>query len=325
MSDTVSRARAREKRTQGRKLTVYGALAANVGIAIAKLVAALTSGSASMLAESVHSLADTGNELLLLVGLRLSRRPPHPQHPYGHGKESYFWGLLVAMLLFVGGGVVSLYRGVARMLAPEPVRHPLASFVVLGVALAFDGGSLAIGLRQLRHVHRGESLWAAFRHSKDPAVFAVVAEDSAGVAGAAMAFAGLFAAWWFGLPWLDGLGSFGIGAILCVVATVLMLETRGLLLGEAANPALVADVARLVAADDAVCSAGEPLTMHLGPDEILLNIDVGFRADLDMHELQASVERIESAIRRAHPSVSRVYLRARSLCASNVPASGSPA
>jgi cation diffusion facilitator family transporter len=300
-------------REQGRKLTVYGALAANLGIAVAKFVGASISGSSAMLSEGIHSVADSGNELLLLLGLHLSRRPADKQHPYGHGKETYLWGFVVAIMLFAAGGGMSIYEGIQHVLAPHRVGNPRWSLVVLGVALLFEGTSLVIGVRQLDKGEPRSTRWQSFRASKDPSVFTVVAEDTAAVAGIFVAFASVLSSWLFDLPILDGLGSLAIGVLLCVVASLLAYESRGLLLGESAGSKLVSDLKRIVGADDAVCRAGEPMTMQLGPDEILLNLDVDFRQDLDMRELREAVDRLEANIRRAHPRVTRIFLEARSL------------
>lgn len=300
-------------RDEGRKLTVYGALAANLGIAVAKFVAAGASGSSAMLSEGIHSVADSGNELLLLLGLHLRRRPPDRQHPYGHGKELYVWGFVVAIVLFAAGGGMSLYEGVQHVLSPRSVRDPIWNFAVLGVALLFEGTSLVIGVRQLDKRRRRLNRWQAFRASKDPAVFTVVGEDSAAVGGILIAFTTLLASWLFDVPVLDGIGSLVIGVLLSVVAGVLAYESRGLLLGESASRPLVDDLRRIVGEDAAVCRVGEPMTMQLGPDEILLNLDVDFRQELTMGELRDAVDRLEANIRRAHPRVTRIFLEARSL------------
>ncbi len=300
-------------REQGRKLTVYGALAANLGIAVAKFVGAGVSGSSTMLSEGIHSVADSGNELLLLLGLHLSRRPPDEQHPYGHGKETYLWGFVVAIMLFAAGGGMSIYEGLQHVLEPRHIRNPTWNFVVLGVALVLEGTSLCIGVRQLDKREPHSSRWRAFRASKDPSVFTVVAEDTAAVGGIFIAFASVHSSWHLNHPILDGVGSLAIGVLLCVVASLLAYVSRGLLVGESAGSRLVEDLARIVSRDPAVCRAGEPMTMQLGPDEILLNLDVDFRQDLDMRELREAIDRLEANIRRAHPRVTRIFLEARSL------------
>ncbi len=297
----------------GRRLTVYGALAANVAIAVAKFIAAAASGSSAMLSEAIHSLADSGNELLLMLGLRLSRRPPDRRHPYGHGRDLYLMGLVVSMLLFGIGGGMSLYQGFEHLHRPSVPSDPMWNFVVLGVAFVFEGASLINALRELDKTRRGRTRFQTFRSSKDPAVFIVVAEDTAALAGVLVAFGGVLGSWLWGLPELDGVASLLIGVILCVVAGVLAYESRGLLVGESASPALVDDVRRLVSEDQDVRRVGEPMTMHLGPEEILLNLELEFRPDLTMRDLRAAVDRLESRIRGAHPHVTRIFLEARAL------------
>jgi cation diffusion facilitator family transporter len=301
------------RRVSGRRFTVYGALAANVAIAVSKFIAAAASGSSAMSSEAVHSLADSGNELLLLLGLRLSRRPPDRRHPYGHGKELYLMSLVVSILLFGMGGGMSLYQGVVHVSHPHALSDPTWNFVVLGVAFVFEGASLLNAVRELDKTRRGRTRFDAFRASKDPAVFIVVAEDAAALAGVLVAFAGVLGSWLWGMPALDGVASLLVGVILCVVAGILANESRGLLVGESASGALVNDVRRLVCEDGDVRRVGEPMTMHLGPEEILLNLELEFRHDLTMPELRAAVDRLESRIRRAHPHVTRIFLEARAL------------
>jgi cation diffusion facilitator family transporter len=301
------------RRVSGRRFTVYAALAANVAIAASKFVAAALSGSSAMLSEAIHSLADAGNELLLLLGLRLSRRPPDRRHPYGHGKELYLMSLVVSILLFGMGGGMSLYQGVLHVQRPVPLRDPIGSIVVLGVAFVFEGASLVNAVRELGKTRRGRSWLQAFRGSKDPAVFIVVAEDTAALLGVIVAFLGVLGAWLWRAPVLDGIASLLVGVILCVVAGVLANESRGLLVGESASRVLVDDVKRLVSQDPDVRRVGEPMTMHLGPEEILLNLELEFRSDLTMSGLRSGVDRLESAIRRAHPHITRIFLEARAL------------
>jgi cation diffusion facilitator family transporter len=299
--------------SSSRPIAVYGALAANLAIATAKFVVAKLSGSSAMISEGIHSLADTGNEVLLLVGVHLSSRPPDARHVYGHGKELYFWSLVVAIVLFALGGGMSLYEGVTHVLHPTGLRDPTWTFVVLGVAFTFEGISLIIGLRQLKKAHRGESLWRAYRSSKDPSVYMVVAEDSAALVGIVAAFVAVILARITGISMLDAVGSLAIGALLCVVAVLLAMESRTLLVGESASPALLEELRSLANADAAVCRVGQLMTMRLGPQEILLNVELEFRADLTTRELRSAVERIERAIRGAHSEVSRIYIEASSL------------
>lgn len=266
-----------------------------------------------MISEGIHSLADTGNEVLLLVGLQLSQRPANARHAYGHGKDLYFWSLVVAIVLFALGGGMSLYEGVTHVLRPTPLRDPTWTFVVLGAAFAFEGASLTIALRELKRAHPGKSLWGAYRASKDPSIYTVVAEDSAALVGIIAACLGVILAHFTGSPVLDGVASLAIGAVLCVVAVLLAMESRTLLLGESASPELVAELRSLASADAAVCRVGQLMTMRLGPNEILLNMDLEFRSDLTMMELRSAIQRVERAIKGAHAEISRIFIEASSL------------
>lgn len=296
-----------------RPIAVYGAMIANLAIAASKLIVASISGSSAMLSEGIHSLADTGNELLLLLGLRRSGRPADATHPYGHGKELYFWSLIVAVVLFAVGGGMSIYEGLNHVLHPEPIKSPLWNYVVLAIAFVFEGGSFLVSVRELRKRNATAPLWQAFRWSKDPSVYTVVAEDAAALAGLVVAFAGVFLADRLGIPELDGVASLVVGAILIVVAVLLVIESRNLLIGESASPALVEDVRRIAEDDPDVLRAGYPLTMHLGPDEVLLNLDLEFRPELSGDALRTAIARIEFAIREKHPEVTRVFLESTSL------------
>ncbi|HVY25699.1 MAG TPA: cation diffusion facilitator family transporter [Polyangiaceae bacterium] len=296
-----------------RPIAIYGALGANVAIAVAKLLVAKVSGSSAIFSEGIHSLADTGNEVLLLVGLHLSRRPPDARHVYGHGKDLYFWSLVVAIVLFALGGGMSLYEGVTQVLRPTVLRDPTWTFVVLAVAFMFEAVSLTIALRELKKAKPGESLWRAYRASRDPSVYMVVAEDSVALLGILTAFIAVTLAHLTGISRLDGVGSLTIGALLSVVAVLLAMESRTLLVGESASPALLEELRALANADAAVCRVGQIMTMRLGPDEILLNVDLEFRSDLTMPELRSAIQRIERAIRGAHAEVSRIFIEASSL------------
>ncbi len=296
-----------------RPIAVYGALAANLGIAVAKFVTATVSGSSAMLAEGIHSITDSGNELLLLLGLRLSRKPPDEQHPYGHGKELYFWSLIVTLVLFSVGGGMSIYEGIQHLFKPTPLEDPTANYVVLGIAFVFEGSSLFVAVRELRRTSWRGSLWRSVRASKDPSVFAIAGEDSAALVGIALAFCGIVLSHATGLPVFDALASLLIGLVLCAVSVFLAGECRALLVGESGSRELVGDIRRVVAGDPAVRRVGNPLTMHLGPREVLLNLNVDFRPDLNVDDLRDAIGRIERDVRRARPEVTRIFLESASL------------
>src|SRR4051812_7305398 len=218
---------------------IYASIAANVGIATTKFVAAAFTGSSAMTAEGVHSLVDACDGLLLLLGRRRSRRPPTPEHPFGHGRELYFWSLIVAIVFFALGGGLSVYEGIQHILSPEPLKNPAWNYAVLGFAALFDGGSLVVGLRQFREAAGGRGFWAAIREGKDPSLFSVVLEDIADMAGIALAFLGVFLGHLLNNPYLDGAASVGIGLVMAGVAVVLLVESKGLLIGERADADVV--------------------------------------------------------------------------------------
>jgi cation diffusion facilitator family transporter len=286
---------------------------ANFAIAVIKFAAAFFTGSAAMFSEGVHSLVDTGNQLLLLLGLARSRRPADEFHPFGYGKELYFWSLIVAVLLFGIGGGVSVYEGVSHLRHPGVLEDPTWNYVVLAIALVCEGASWLLALRELGHEGKGRGFWRAVRSSKDPSIYTVVAEDSAALTGLVVAFLGVFLGHQFRIPALDGLASLLIGVILALVAIFLVYESRGLLVGESADREVVAHLRELAAADPAVVRALPPLTMHLGPDQILLNLDLQFRSDLSAAQVAAAIDRIERAVRGEHPEVKRIFVEAQAL------------
>lgn len=291
-----------------RPVWVYAALAANLGIAAAKFVAAAATSSAALVSEGIHSTADTGNELLLLLGLHRSRRPADAAHPYGHGKELYFWSLIVAIILFAMGGGLSIYEGVEHLLHPRRLEHPLVSFIVLGIAFAFEAASLGVAIKELKREWPEASIWGAIQSSKNPSVFTIAAEDMAALAGLLIAFAGVGLSTALGKPSLDAWASVAIGVLLAAVAVLLARESRALLVGEAATRALVNDVRQIAQADRMVRQVEEPLTMQLSPNDVLLNLVVHFSDGLSIREVSAAVQRIEASIQGAHPEVKRVFV-----------------
>jgi cation diffusion facilitator family transporter len=294
-------------------IAVYGAIVANAIIAIAKFVAAFFTGSSAMISEGVHSVVDTGNQALLLLGINRSKRPPDEIHPFGHGKELYFWSLIVAIILFGIGGGISIYEGVTHMLHPGQLEDPTWNYAVLGIALLVEGISWAIALKEFLPTIGEESFWRAVRTSKDPTVVTVLFEDSAALAGLIVAFLGVFLAHYFNRPILDGVASLVIGAILAAVAIFLAYESRGLLVGEAADQQVVSNIRKLAESDPAVEQVERPLTMHLGPHQVLLNVALRFRDDLSAVELASTVDRVEQVIRKQHPDVKRIFIEAESL------------
>jgi cation diffusion facilitator family transporter len=296
-----------------RRVVVYAAIAANLAIAATKFVAAAVTGSSAMFSEAIHSVVDTGNGILTLVGIRQSARPPDDLHPFGHGLELYFWTLLVAILIFGLGSGMSFYEGVTHLRHSAEPGNPKWGFIVIAAAFVFEGISWIVAFRAFRRVQREKGILRAARESKDPPQFLVLFEDSAALAGLVIAALGLFLSHRFRDPRFDGAASILIGLLLAAVAIFLARESRLLLVGERADPAVVRSIREIVESDPATVRASQPLTMHLGPDAILVNLDVQFRPNLTAAELEKAIERLEEKIRRKHPEVQRIFLEARSL------------
>jgi cation diffusion facilitator family transporter len=294
-------------------LAIYGAMGANLLIAVTKFVAAGFSGSSAMLSEGIHSTVDTGNQLLLLLGLKKSRKPPDANHPFGHGKELYFWSLIVAVALFGIGGGMSAYEGISHLLHPHPLEDPTWSYIVLGLAFVFEGVSWTIAMKELRPKIGKEGMWRSLRSSKDPSIVTVFFEDSAALAGLIVAFLGVFLGHRLNSPYADGIASIVIGAILAVVAVFLVYESKGLLLGESTDPATVKDIREMARSLPAVAEVKCPLTMHFGPEEVLLNLQIDFHPGLPPGQITEAINRLEEKIREKHPEIKRIFIEARAL------------
>ena len=300
--------------TRESKGVLYAAIFANVAIAICKFVAAALTHSSAMLAEAFHSTADTGNELLLLWGMKRSSRPPDALHPYGHGKVLYFYSLLVAVYIFGVGGGLAIHEGISHLKHPQIPTHPAWNYAVLALSAAFDLYSWRISYRTLRsRKDPNESIWDEIIGGKDPTVFTVFLEDSAGLLGILLAFLAIFLGHQFHNPYLDPIASIAIGAVLAVIAIFLGRESGALLVGERTNRARIKCLCDIITADPAVDKVGDLLTMQLGPEQVLLNVNIRFRANLNLQQLESAIDRIESRIRKEQPSVQRIFIEAESL------------
>lgn len=295
------------------KLAIYGALAANFAIAISKFTAAAFTGSSAMLSEGIHSMVDTGNQALLLLGIKRSSKPADVQHPFGHGKELYFWSLIVAILLFALGGGMSLYEGIVHLRHPEPVTDPFWNYIVLALALVFESAAWYMAYKALRKEKSRLSFFKRLRASKDPAIFVVIFEDSAALLGVVIAFLGVYLGQTFDNPHFDGAASVLIGLLLGTVSVVLARESKGLLLGEGVHPHTFQSLKAILSDDPAVSTIQDPLTMHFGPQEVLVAVNVEFKPALTAEEIEQAVDRIEKNIRSAHPEVKRIFIEAESI------------
>jgi cation diffusion facilitator family transporter len=293
---------------------IYVAIASNLAIAVCKYVAASFTGSAAMWAEAFHSTADSGNELLLLWGIRRSGRPPDSLHPFGHGKVLYFYSLLVAVYIFGIGGVLAVRQGFVRFRQPEQFTHIGWNYIVLAAAFALDFYSWRISYKELlARKDPDESTWEEIVGSKDPTVFTIFLEDSAGMAGTVLAFLGVFLAHALGHPSFDALASIFIGLLLASVAVLLGRESGALLVGERTNRSRIRRIRAIICADDSVDNVGDLLTMQLGPDQVLLNVDIRFNRGLSVQELESAIDRIEKNIRQSDPTVQRIFIEVDSL------------
>lgn len=292
-----------------RRLTIYAAIAANVAIAITKFIAAVVSDSTAMFAEALHSVVDTGDGLLLLLGLYLSRRPPSRRHPYGHGAEVYFWSMVVAMSIFGMGGGVSIYQGIHHILAPEPLNSATLSYVVLGVAFVFEGTSWLVARRTFQRVRGQRPVWEAIERSKDPTTFMVLLEDSAALIGVAIAAGGIAIAHYFQEPRFDAAASILIGVLLVTMAVVVGRETWSLLLGEAADSEVVESVRRTARSEPGVIAVHTPRTMQLGPELVHVDLDLFVDTSRSASELIELCRGIEARLRERHAEIHRVSFR----------------
>jgi cation diffusion facilitator family transporter len=297
----------------GSNVAVWAALGGNVLVAATKFAAAAVTGSAAMLSEAVHSLVDTVNELLLLYGIARSARPADSVHPLGYGRELYFWSFIVALLIFALGAGVSIYEGVNRLLHPASLERPGVIFVVLAISLAFEGASWLVGMRAFHAAKRSLSWWEGFRRSKDPPTFVVVFEDSAALLGLLAAAGGTAAAVLTGDSRWDGIASLVIGAILAGVAALLARESKQLLIGERADPALSEAIMRIASGIPGVCSANSILTVQLAPNNVIATLSLDFFDYLRAPDIERAVIELEVQIRAAHPEVSALFVKPQSV------------
>jgi cation diffusion facilitator family transporter len=294
-------------------LAVWAALAGNLAVALAKALAAAVTGSAAMLSEAVHSAVDTANEVLLLYGIARSARPADPTHPLGYGRELYFWSFVVALLIFALGAGVSLYEGVTRLINPQPIERPGVIYAVLAVSLAFEGASWWISMRAFGATKRNLGWWEAFRRSKDPPAFIVVFEDSAAILGIFTAAGGITAALLTGDARWDGIASLVIAAILACIAGLLAQESKALLIGERADPAVSTAILRTAAAMPGICSANSIVTIQIAPHSIVATLSLDFFDYMRAPDIERAVIDLERQIRATHPEVSALFIKPQSV------------
>jgi cation diffusion facilitator family transporter len=297
------------------KTVIYAALAGNTAIALTKFGAAGFTGSTAMLSEAIHSVVDTGNQLLLLFGLRRAARPADARHPFGYGLQLYFYTFVVAVLIFGVGAVVSVWQGIEKIKHPVPVEHAWVNYLVLGLGVLFEGCVWVFALRAFNAERAGRSWIAAIRSSKDPTVFTVLFEDTAALAGLAVALAGVFLSETFHAPVIDGIASLLIGCVLAATALFLASESQSLLTGEAASYDTRRGINRIARAEPGVVGLNQARTMHFGPNEVLVVLSLDFEDTLPAGEVERIVTRIEQKIKASHPDVRQVFVEAQSFAA----------
>lgn len=291
------------------RTAIIAALAGNTLIAITKGIAAAFTGSSAMTSEAVHSLVDSGNEVLLLYGQHRAARPPDEKHPFGYGRELYFWCFVVALLIFAVGAGVSVYEGVVHIRSPAPMVSPWINYVVLGAAAVFEGISWTFGWKAVARTRRSRPLWDAFVASKDPTTFMVLFEDSAALIGIAIAAAATWLSSHFRLPWIDGAGSILIGVVLAIVSVLLARESKELLIGETASPELIDALRRTASSDPCVIQVIEIRTTQMSPDQVIATLAIEIEDGLTVPQVERLIRRIEDAMRSRFPQLFRVFIR----------------
>jgi len=291
------------------RTAVIAALLGNIAIAITKGIAATLSGSSAMLSEAVHSVVDSGNEVLLLYGQHRSNKPPDRLHPWGYGREIYFWSFVVALLIFALGAGVSIYEGVQHIRDPEPMTDPLMNYAVYAASAVFEGISWWFGWSAFQRVRGDKALFAAVHASKDPPSFMVLFEDSAALVGLVIAAIATALSTNLHAPWIDGLGSICIGLVLAVVAVLLARESKDLLIGERARPQLAESIRDIARREPGVVSVEGILTSQLSPDQVIANVGLEFEDDLRTPDIERVIAHLENALRKKHPELFRVFVR----------------
>ncbi len=295
------------------KIVIYTALVGNLLIALTKFIAASITGSSAMLSETIHSMVDTGNQGLLLWGIKRSKRPADTNHPFGYGMELYFWTFVVAILIFGVGAGVSFFEGLHKLNTAEPIREPVVNYIVLALAMIFEGTAWTIAFRTFNRQRGSRGLFHALRRSKDPTVFTVLFEDSAALLGLLLALAGVACSQYFGNVVFDAIASMGIGLILAVTAALLAYESKGLLIGEAASATIIRKIRTIIHRDTDVLSINEMLTMHFGPRDILLALSLDFVDGISAGTVEAVISSLEHEIKRQCPEITRVFIEAQSI------------
>ena len=294
----------------GSKKVIFAALIGNSLIAVTKFSAAFVTVSSAMLSEGIHSLVDTGNQVLLLHGLKQAKKPADEKFPFGHGKEVYFWSFIVAILIFALGGGISIYEGVQHLQHPKAIDKPLINYIVLGLAMLFEGAAWLFALREFTRAKGKWGYLEAVRRGKDPSLFVVLFEDTAAMLGLMVAFVGIALTDMTGILYFDGIASVLIGLILVGTAIWLAYETKGLLIGESANSSVVQGIRTVLHGYSEIEHVNEVLTMHMGPDFVLTNISVDFRDNETASKVESVISEIDKVIKMNFPQIKRIFIEA---------------
>lgn len=294
----------------GSKKVIYAALIGNSLIALTKFSAAFITGSSAMLSEGIHSLVDTGNQVLLLHGLKQAKKPADEKFPYGHGKEIYFWSFIVAILIFALGGGISIYEGIQHLQHPKAIEKPLINYIVLGMAILFEGAAWLFAFREFTRAKGKWGYFEAVQRGKDPSLFVVLFEDTAAMLGLMVALVGIALTDITGILYFDGMASVIIGLILVGTAIWLAYETKGLLIGESANASVVRGIRKILQGYTQVEHINEILTMHMGPDFVLVNISVDFNNNETANSVESVISEIDKTIKADYPQIKRIFIEA---------------
>lgn len=294
----------------GSKKVIIAALIGNLLVAIVKFIASFITGSSAMLSEGIHSVVDTTDQLLLLLGMKRAQKPADTEFPYGYGKEIYFWSFVVALMVFLVGAGLSLLKGILSLFHPGAIHDPFVNYIVLGLAFIFESITWYISLKEFRSVKGDRPYFKAIRREKDPTKFVVLFEDSAALLGLLIAFLGILLSEITGILIFDGIASITIGIILAVTAFWLAYETKGLLIGESADPQTVEGINKIISSYDAILTENQILTMHVGPDMILVNLSVDFKDDLNAGAIERAIAHLTKEIKNKYPRVKRVFVEA---------------
>lgn len=298
----------------GSNIAIYGAIGANILIAVSKFIAAGFTGSSAMMAEGIHSLVDTGNGLLLLLGIKKSKQKPDKMHPFGYGKEVYFWSFVVSVLIFSLGGGFALYEGIHAIQDPHIIQDPTWNYVVLAAAILFEGTALFVALKTFNKSRKKKrNLVKNIIKSKDAATFAVIIEDTAAVTGLAIALLGVFLSQELNNPYIDGIASVVIGILLLSVATFLAHESKGLLLGESATPETISEIEKILSRNINIKDWNLPQTMHFGPNNVLLVVEIDLVDNLNLEQAERTMDSLRLEIKHKQPKIKQVYIQTTDL------------